>query len=210
MDALLGTAILDPVRCWRGTPTLELSVERSTIHAEQPGGRCLVPVKGLQHPHDVTALDLVHRNDREGVTALERDSRRREIANTLGQIFDPDVIELRKSKSALDAILELANVAGPRICRQPFRRRALEADDTGSASRLASLHEGLSEEQYVVVPLPQRRHMDVDHVDPVEEVFPETTLLHLFFEIAVRRRHDSRVEWDFGVTTNRAHASLLQ
>src|SRR5579862_2214372 len=115
MDALLGTAIAGAVRRRRAAPTLELSVERSAIHAEQSGGGCLVPIKGFEHTHDVATLDLVHRNDREWVAALECNSRRSEIADALRQIFDPDVIELSKSQRAFDAILKLANVAGPRI-----------------------------------------------------------------------------------------------
>ena len=50
------------------------------------------------------------------------------------------------------------------------------------------------ERRNVLAPFPQRRQVHPDHVETVEEVFPEVARLHLSFEILVRRRNQANVD----------------
>ncbi len=68
----------------------------------------------------------------------------------------------------------------------------------------------VGQHQDVATPLAQRGHLDVDDVDPVEEVLAESLLRHLVLQVAVGRGQDPGVEPDFGVSTDRPDRALLE
>src|SRR3989441_9028404 len=59
-------------------------------------------------------------------------------------------------------------------------------------------------------PLPQRRHVDRDHVEPVIEVFPKGSLLDGCRQFAVRGRHHPNVYLDVFPSADPADFPLLE
>ena len=112
----------------------------------------------------------------------------------LGQIVDADVIELRERHRALDAVLQLADVARPGVREQLLGGVALDARLTLCGDRGEALQEVLREKQDVAPARAERRHVNAHDVDPVEEVFAEALLLDLGLEVAVGRGDDAGVE----------------
>src|SRR5262249_17252544 len=56
-----------------------------------------------------------------------------------------------------------------------------------------AMQEMFGKQRDVVAPLPERRQMERDHVQPVIEIAPEVADANLFVEVAVRRRDDARI-----------------
>ncbi len=54
----------------------------------------------------------------------------------------------------------------------------------------------LDEHRDIVAPLAQRRHVDLDDVQAVVEVFPKTSFLHALHEVRIRGRDDPHVHGD--------------
>ena len=78
---------------------------------------------------------------------------------------------------ALDHVLQLADVARPVVLHQQVERRSGQLE-TGFAVLLAVLREEvLREQRDVVLPLAQRRQVDADDVQAVEEVLAEAPVL---------------------------------
>ena len=92
-----------------------------------------------------------------------------------------------------------------------FSAAALEMPRTGlcEAGREA-LHEVLREQQDVAAARTQRRQLDVDHVQPVEQILAKQVLVHRGLEIAVGGGDDARVERHLGFAAHRTHPPLLQ
>jgi len=109
--------------------SFELPVQRAPVETEHLCGQRLVSAHGLEDAQDIPALDLFHRQKLRRIVALDSDARALELAHTLGQIVDADVVELRESDRALDAVLQLAHVARPRVREQLVGRVALDPHD---------------------------------------------------------------------------------
>ena len=63
-------------------------------------------------------------------------------------------------------------------------------------SRALPIQERGGQERDVAAPLPKRRHDDLDHAQPVEQVEPERPLLHPPPRDPARGRHDAHVQAD--------------
>src|SRR5262245_49977104 len=98
-----------------GAPALELSIERLAIEAEGAGGQRLVATEHLEHPKDVAPLHLFEGHQLGRVLARHQDVRSAIVAHPVGQVVGPDLVERGQGHGPLDAILELAHVAGPRV-----------------------------------------------------------------------------------------------
>ena len=68
----------------------------------------------------------------------------------------------------------------------------------------------LGEEEHVAAPRAERRHFDLDDVDPKVEVFPEGSLCDRRLEITVGRRHQAHVARDLRIAADRPDCPLLQ
>ena len=58
--------------------------------------------------------------------------------------------------------------------------------------------------------LPQRRHFDPDHRQPVPKILAELAFLHQFVEVAVGGRHDPHVDLLRSRRADRTNLALLQ
>ena len=100
-----------------------------------------------------------------------RPSRRR----SAGSIAVPRAIE----HGALDDVIQLAHVARPRVAAQRRQRRLGERRRPGGGGAARAARGTLREPHDVVAALAQRRQMDVDRVEPIQQIAAEAAGLDL-------------------------------
>jgi hypothetical protein len=82
---------------------------------------------------------------------------------------------------ALDRVAQLADVPGPRVALEARHRLGGHGELlvlAGEAALGDVVEEVLHEERDVLGPLPQRRQLDRDHAESVEEILAELPLVH--------------------------------
>ena len=91
-------------------------------------------------------------------------------------------------------VLELAHVARPRVGLERLDQRGLDLDGAHAVAIGVRAHERVHERLDVLGALAQRRNADGNDVEPIEQVFAESTGLGLGGEIAVRRDDEADVD----------------
>ena len=94
---------------------------------------------------------------------------------------------------AFDQVLQLTDVAGEGVVEQRLDRPLAEAGHVALVTLAVVVQEVLHQQRDVVAPLAQRRQVDREHVEPVEQVFAETPLAHGLAEVFVGRGHHAHV-----------------
>ena len=110
----------------------------------------------------------------------------------------------------LQRVLELAHVAGPLVHHHRVERLLAQCLHLAAALLRQYLQKLLDEQQQVVPPLAQRRQVQRDHVEAVEEVGAEVAPPHLLLEVAVGGGDDPNVHRDRLGGADRDHFPLLQ
>ena len=166
---------------------------------QQFGRALLHAASGLERRLDESLLEV--RND-----VLERDPFGRHLelrhvktgrpTHMIGNQFGANAAVRRENDCTLDDILELSHVPRPVVLREQIERvwRQLEARLLILVAVL--VQEVLYEQRNVVLPVAQRRQADRDHVQAVEQVFPELAVLHHLPQIEIRRGNDARINLD--------------
>ena len=102
----------------------------------------------------------------------------------------------KRSATRSSDVLQLADVPGPGVAAEPREDRAERA-----ALRLGravpeegALEQLLGDERDVLAPLPQRRDVDRQDVEPEVEILAELAAADALAELAVRRREDAHVD----------------
>jgi hypothetical protein len=85
----------------------------------------------------------------------------------------------RHQGGALDGVVELADVAGPRVGEQRLQRRRLEARRVLAVAPGMGAEKVLRQEGDVLPPVPQGRQPDFDRVESEEQVLAEAPGRHL-------------------------------
>ena len=67
-----------------------------------------------------------------------------------------------------------------------------------------------SQRREVIETLAERRHLDRQNVEPMEQIGAEFALLAHLFEIAVRCRNHADIHFDIVIFANTEHAAVLQ
>ena len=103
----------------------------------------------------------------------------------------------RQHDRALDDVLELAHVARPVVLRQQIERlrRQLEVASCLFSSPYFS-RKCCDEQRDVVLAIAQRRQLDRDDVQPVEQILAEPPVLHHLPQVDVGRGDDADVDLD--------------
>ena len=91
------------------------------------------------------------------------------------KVTETDACRAREHDGPLDHVFELPDVAGPRVSPQRLQRFGAETRDLPAGLLGLDLQEVLGEHDDVTNPLPKRRQLDADDVDPVVEVLSERT-----------------------------------
>src|SRR6478735_1645207 len=151
-----------------GCVFLEAVVERLEADAQGGGGLLLVPTEVFEGGERELPLGFGERRadpDRERGRLAARDGR----TPARRQAIVLDRRAGRHHVGAIDDVAQLADVAGPAIGREAPEDVAAEALDRTLA--LADLlQEVLRDQRDVVDPLAQRRQVDREHVEAIEQV----------------------------------------
>ena len=142
-------------------------------------------------------------------------------ANVGRQIVGLDETFGSRHRAALDDVLEFADVARPGVVHH--RGEGFRADflrDETAVGREAG-QKVLDEQRDVVLALAQRRHDQMDDVEPVEEVFAELPLRDHVAQVPVGRRDHAHVRrgravwsaptfWNSPVSRNRSSRPCIR
>ena len=112
-------------------------------------------------------------------------------------------------RRVLDRRFEFAHVARPVVGGQDGERALREAQAARRAFGRGA-QEALGQECDVAASVAQRRHVQRDDAQTVEQIFAEAARLHFLFQIAVRRGHDARVHARRARRAHAANLALLQ
>src|SRR5215212_6633782 len=140
---------------------------------------------------------------------LRRDRRGVVVRHGLRQRLGLDVVRAFERDGALYRVLQLSDVAGPRVEFEQFLR-ALGDAERAAGLRAELLNEVIDQLGYVLAPLAQGREFDGYDRDAVEQVFAETPLLDHRGEVAVRGGDDARVYRSLLVRADGANLPLLK
>src|SRR5256885_349661 len=99
----------------------------------------------------------------------------------------------RQHHAALDHVLELTDVARPRVTLQPPERLVGEAFESPVVLGRIEAQEVLGEHADVLAALAQRRHGDRDDVEPIEEVLAEAPVPHHLGQVLIGGGDDANV-----------------
>src|SRR5580698_8329337 len=77
------------------TEPFDLAIEPLAVVPENPRGRGLVALDGLEDPLDVTLLDFFHRHELARIVADDQNVTAPVISDFLGQVVDGDVVVAR-------------------------------------------------------------------------------------------------------------------
>ena len=129
---------------------------------------------------------------------------------TQAQVLDVDHATIGKRQRSLQDVLQLAHVARERIALQVAQRHAGELRNTLQAAALCQpLQDGIGQHAHVLLPLAQRRHAQLDHIEPVEKVLPEPSLCHALRQVLVGGADDAHIHRFFRHRPHLADALFL-
>src|SRR2546427_1057481 len=164
---------------------LQSPVKRATAQTERLGRLADVPVEPRHRFLDQEALDLFE--------AHVLDARRRVAIDAKTQLAEANRGSLRHQHAALDRVIELADVAGPRMIQQRLKRRRFESGDVLAIPLRMQPKEVRGERRNVFTPIAERRQLNLDRVQPEEQILTEPTRRDLLAQVGVGRRHDAHV-----------------
>ena len=149
-------------------------IQRAPPDPEDLGRMGLVAAARGEHRAHVALLELLDGDELAGVVRFDDDARALVIADLGGQVVDADRRILRQRDGALDASSRArarCRASRSRGASGPPRRRCLRrpcrsARRCASTKRCASSRTSLASRA-------KRRHLDVDDVDAIEQIFAE-------------------------------------
>src|SRR5437899_516328 len=196
----------------RGKPAFTDLVEQGLVaDLEDSRGFGAIPAHALEHLGQSLALGLSGAAARDLPEALGDQWPRSldgSVQTAIDQRFD-SLLTVGEHDQPLDRVLELAHVARPRIFAQAGQRLGRELL-LPPVLRVELGEEPRREPRNLLAPLPQRRHADLDHVEPVVEVFPELTTSHRLFEVPISRGDHARIDVDHSVPADAREPEILQ
>src|SRR6266540_2523868 len=169
----------------------DLLGDRRVRHAEQPGDGAAVAAGQRQQALDVGAFERRQIRRVAARIGVDREERRRNArrarkgAPRQHDAVGADLLARRQDHRALDHVAQLAHVTGIPVAEQDLLGLAREPRRRLAHARREPRQEVPRERQDVLAAIAQRRHPDVEHVQPVVEVQPERPLLHLVAELLV-------------------------
>src|SRR5690554_687835 len=104
------------------------------------------------------------------------------------QVVRMDQVALGEDHAPLQGVLQLAHVAGPGVVVDLAAGGPGEAQPLALMALARLLQQGVGDHQHVILALPQRRQVDLHHVEAVVEVESELAGLRQGAQVAVGRR----------------------
>jgi len=118
------------------------------------------------------------------------------FADGEGQIHGAEVGLFFENHAAFDGVFEFAHVAGPIVAQDEVAGFVGYAANGFFEAAVIAIDEEIDERQNVLLAIAQGRDEDGDDGETVEEVLPELTLAHRFFEIAIGSGDNADVDLD--------------
>ena len=115
----------------------------------------------------------------------------------------------RDGTRALDRVLQLPNVARPEIVEQARERAGCVANDRPAETRRRLGQEITGERRELVRSLAERRHVQIDHTQPVIQIAPIPVLRDVLEEIPVRGRDEADIDGPHPGVAETHHLALL-
>src|SRR6266550_7731724 len=169
----------------------ELAVKRRRIDPQDFGGAWLVAPLILQNPQDISALYGVQSWVRLRGVTYERIGLG--LDDALWQRRELNRIPFGENRGALERVLELTHIAGPRVALHHLDGFWGQYPWRFAAGLAGALEECIRQQRDVSRARPQRRKHDGDDVQSIVKVASETAALDLFLEVAVRSGDHSRI-----------------
>src|SRR5690606_6766225 len=167
---------------------LEPAVQRAAAESELVRGAAHVPAVPHERATDQMLLDLLERH------LLESEGGRVRRARPQPEVVDADDFARGHEDRALDGVRQLTYVARPGVCSELAQRLRLVAADRLAVSAGGTFEEVRGQPRDVLGPLTQRREMDLDRVQPVEQVLAEPALVDLATDVDVRRTDHTHID----------------
>ncbi len=202
-----GPLFFDEILLGPNLETVYLVEQRCALHStEASGGVCLVASVGSQRLQDPTAFLRI------GVVALPGfpDSGGRFLAQLRKECAPAEDGPVQShGDRASDFILQLSDVAGPRVGAEE------RLDLVGDGDLLASGGRGFGEEiaeqnPDVLLTFAKRRDLDVHSIQPEKEVLPKYATGDQVFQVGVRRGDHAHVDRTDIVAAHAAKLALLE
>lgn len=201
-DAMHGSS--GPVASGDAEP-LHVPVERGEVDPETIGGEVLVAVAVGENARDVLPLEL--RKRRLEVQHVGRHLGVREVRGEVGRL---DPLAVTQQHRALDHVGELAHVSGPAVDLEASHRFVVDAWGIAPLGLGVPCEEASRERWDVVGSLAQRRQLDLEDLDPEEEVLAEPAGADLRPQGSVGRGDQPEVHGNRAVGPQWEHLAVLQ
>ena len=115
-----------------------------------------------------------------------------------------------EDNAALDGVFQLADVAGPLVVHQQAERFGGELAGLEAVFFGVELEEMRGEQRDILLAVAQRRQVERDDVEAVEEVFAEAALFDGLLQVDVGGGDDADVDLDFVGAAEMHEAAVLQ
>src|SRR6266849_7608877 len=208
---------------------LDFLIQRGKRDHEAFGGFGLVPAGAFEHVNNDATLDLVHDlkegrlrmiggGARTGFTRKRRE-KFRELqahaannflgANTFRQQVHVHALLRGEDNGAFDNVFQLAHVAGPVVVHQELESGGRELPQRLGVLEAIALEEMGEEHRHILAAVAQRRKLQMNDVEAVEQVLTEAAFANEREEIDVRSSDDADVHFDlFGAAETHEFAFL--
>src|SRR5713226_486838 len=194
----------------RDPVALELAIEVAALDAEPLGRARHVPLVRAQLTQDIGALEGLA-GLLEGLVLLGLFGRATfPRAEGRGKVFGANDVAGGHDHEPLDHVPELADVARPVVGEEIGER--LHRDGLRALAVLGRepRDEVIDQQRDVFLPLPERWHLDRDHVEPVEEVLAEAAPRDQLVEVVVGRGDHPDVDLDRVLAAHALERLLFQ
>src|SRR5262249_44472985 len=121
-----------------------------------------------------------------------------------------DRVVIAEDRRALDAVLQLTDVAWPVVRAERGARGVADPQRLLAELAREALHEKVSERVDVFFSRTQGRNRHGEDIHAKEEVFAKASALHVVGEIAIRRADHAHVDIDRRRAADPLEAALLQ
>jgi hypothetical protein len=112
--------------------------------------------------------------------------------------------------AALEGVVQLAHIARPGVCEQCLTRAGRQSRRRPSKRFPDVLQEGFAERKDIAATLTERRDVDVEHLEPIEQILAKVSALHGLSQVAVGRRNDADIGFQQPRAPQPLELALLQ
>src|SRR5262249_14392152 len=115
-----------------------------------------------------------------------------------------------KNRAPVPRVSQLAHVTWPVVFDQPLERARRDAADLAIVAPVEVRDERLNQLGDILLALPERRHDQRDHLEPVVEVIPKLARRYRVLEPAVGRRDDTQIDLHLRHSSDAAELAALK